>query len=295
MPTETVYGLAADATNERAVLNIFKIKDRPSFDPLIAHFAHLDHVREFVETIPENLNRLLEQHWPGPLTMLLKKNDRIPEVVTSGLSTVAIRIPNHPMALKLLSGLDFPLAAPSANPFGYVSPTSANHVNDQLGERIPYILDGGPSQIGVESTILGFDENGPVVYRLGGTKVETIEETLGPVKMALNQSSNPIAPGMLKSHYAPKRKVYIGEIEALIDEHKGKKIGVISFFSRHQAVPEAHQIILSPKANLDEAASRLFSALRLMDKLDLDLVLTERFPETGLGRAINDRLKRAAV
>ncbi|WP_405512000.1 L-threonylcarbamoyladenylate synthase [Spirosoma sp. KNUC1025] len=167
IPTETVYGLAANALNPDAVLTIFRVKNRPTFDPLIVHTDSLEKLDRFVSTIPESARDLASTYWPGPLTLLLPKKAIIPDLVTAGLPTVGIRIPNHPLTLALLNSLDFPLAAPSANPFGYISPTTAQHVADQLGLQVPYILDGGPATIGIESTIVGFDGNKPTVFRLG--------------------------------------------------------------------------------------------------------------------------------
>lgn len=296
IPTETVYGLAGNALNEEALLEIYKVKNRPKFDPLIAHTDSLEKVASHVAHIPDKALALAEAFWPGPLTLLLKKKSHIPDLLTSGLDEMAIRIPNHPLTLNLLASLDFPLAAPSANPFGYVSPTTAKHVADQLGGKIPYILDGGPCSIGIESTIIGFDENeNPIVYRLGGKHLEDIELIVGKFKLRLNQSSNPIAPGMLKSHYAPSKKLMVGRLDDLIPKYKHRKIGIISWSLAFDEVPDMHQIALSPSRNLDEAASKLFSALRQMDQLPIDLILAQRFPDEGLGRAINDRLARAST
>ena len=191
--------------------------------------------------------------------------------------------------------IDFPLAAPSANPFGYISPTTAAHVSDQLGNKIPYILEGGPCSVGLESTIIGFDTNqNPVIHRLGGMKVEEIEKVVGKVKLKLNVSSNPLAPGMLKTHYAPDKKLFIGRIPDLIDRYQHMKLGIISFKDTYQHVPIENQIVLSKKGDLGEAAKSLFGALRKMDQMEIDYILTQKFPDEGLGRAINDRLKRAA-
>ena len=296
IPTETVYGLAANALDEKAVLDIFKVKNRPKFDPLIVHTHSLTEINKYVLAIPDKAHQLAEAFWPGPLTLLLRKKHNIPDLITSGLSTVAIRIPNHELTLSLLRSLNFPLAAPSANPFGYVSPTAAMHVQKQLGNSIPYILDGGACQIGVESTIIGFDESGgAIVYRLGGKKVEDIEKLIGNVSVELNKSSNPVAPGMLKSHYAPSKPLYIGNIAALIKKHKSKHLGVISLTDSYEKSHPVKQIILSKTGNLDEAAQRIFSALREMDTPDVEIIITEKLPEIGLGRAVNDRLERASV
>ncbi|HCX23876.1 MAG: threonylcarbamoyl-AMP synthase [Flammeovirgaceae bacterium] len=295
IPTETVYGLAGNALIDDAILEIFKVKRRPKFDPLIAHTDSLDKVKSYVKRIPEVALKLADAFWPGPLTILLEKQEHIPDLLTSGLPAVAVRMPNHPLTTALLKQLDFPLAAPSANPFGYVSPTSAQHVEDQLGTKIPYILDGGPCSIGIESTIIGFDEQEkPIIYRLGGKKIEDIEAVVGKVKLKINHSSDPMAPGMLKSHYAPSKRVIIGKLDMLIERFKNQNFGIISFHKKFNEISEEKQIVLSPSKDLSEAARNLFSALRIMDQKNIDLILTEKFPEEGLGAAINDRLKRAA-
>src|ERR1043165_1177940 len=206
IPTETVYGLAANALNTDAVLKIFSVKNRPHFDPLIVHTHSKDEIKKYVAEIPPLAEKLIDAFMPGPVTVLLPKKEIIPDLVTSGLDNVAIRIPQHNLTLELLRQLDFPLAAPSANPFGYISPTTSHHVYDQLQGRIPYIIDGGSTDVGVESTIVAFEETGPVVYRLGGLALEEIERVVGKVAVNLNESSNPRSPGMLKSHYAPKKQ-----------------------------------------------------------------------------------------
>ena len=186
IPTETVYGLAANALNPIAVAKIFEAKERPTFDPLIVHTHSLQEVYKFVTNIHPALLKLAEAFWPGPLTLLLPKKEIIPSLVTSGLDRVGVRVPNHSLTLDLLSQLNFPLAAPSANPFGYISPTTAMHVEKQLGTKIPYILDGGSCEVGLESTIVG-EENGEIIiYRLGGLSVDEIETIVGKVSMQLN-------------------------------------------------------------------------------------------------------------
>lgn len=294
LPTETVYGLAANALNPDAVLKIFRVKNRPSFDPLIVHTDSVDKVQTFVTAIPELARRLAERFWPGPLTILLPKKPIIPDLVTSGLETVAIRIPNHPMALRLLSILDFPLAAPSANPFGYISPTTARHVSEQLGNRIPYVLDGGSAQVGIESTIIGFAEGGPIVYRLGGMSLEKLEALVGKVSVRSHSTSNPKAPGMLSSHYAPRKPLLLKTPAQALVNYKPERIGVLAFEEITPLVPVEHQQILSLAGDISEAAKNLFAAMRALDAFDIDVIVTELLPETGLGRAINDRLRRAA-
>ena len=291
IPTETVYGLAANALNEDAVSEIFRVKKRPSFDPLIIHTYSLDCLSQFVTEIPEQAALLAKAFWPGPLTLLLPKKDIMPDLVTSGLDRVAVRVPNHPFILELLRSLSFPLAAPSANPFGYISPTQAEHVADQLGNEIDYILDGGPCEVGVESTIVGWEDGQAIVLRVGGLSVEAIEKVIGKVHVQAVSSSNPSAPGMLKSHYAPTIPMLAGTIDDLIQEYKGKKIAVLSF---QKAYPEVYKnIILSENHSTVEAAKHLFAAMRELDKCGADIILTEFVPEEGLGKAINDRLRRA--
>ncbi len=292
IPTETVYGLAGNALNEEAIVRIFEVKKRPRFDPLIAHIAHRDQLTELVKDVPEQAARLIDAFWPGPMTLLLEKSTVIPHLLTSGSSRVAVRLPGHETARALLDRVPFPVAAPSANPFGYVSPTTAQHVQDQLGDLIPYILDGGSSEIGLESTIVGFEGNTPTVYRLGGLSLERVREVIGDVDVMLNKSSNPSAPGMLKSHYAPGKQVIIGDVAALLKDHDPKTVGVISLDKTYDVL-EMHA--LSPAGSLTEAAQHLFRVLRLLDDSDVEVILAERFPEEGLGRAINDRLERASA
>ncbi|HEU5145210.1 MAG TPA: L-threonylcarbamoyladenylate synthase [Chryseosolibacter sp.] len=291
IPTETVYGLAANALNVNAVTNIFQAKARPVFDPLIVHVPSFEKAKLYSRNIPAKAEILARQFWPGPLTLLLEKKESIPDLVTSGLPTAGFRAPNHPLTHGLLQSLDFPLAAPSANPFGYISPTTPQHVQDQLGDKISYILDGGRCEIGIESTIVGFDTEQPVVYRTGGLRIEDIENIAGKVKMEINTSSDPKSPGQLASHYAPRKKLILGNLNELLSQYASLHAGVISF-SKDYRVPS--QIILSPSGNLQEAARNLFSSLRLLDALPVDIILAEYVPNQGLGRAINDRLKRAS-
>ena len=294
IPTETVYGLAANAFDEKAVARIFTIKNRPSFDPLIVHAADVGSITKFAADLPEKAKILADAFMPGPLTLLVPKKNIIPDIVTSGLPNVAIRIPKHPLTHELLSQLPFPLAAPSANPFGYISPTTAQHVEDQLGHKVQYILDGGPCNVGVESTIFGFENGIPTIYRKGGLAIEDIENLIGPVQVKEHSTSNPQSPGMLKSHYAPGCPVILGNIEELIHKHKGKRIGVISFKKQYSSIDKDLHITLSEKGDYTEAARHLFSGMRKLDKLKPEIILAELLPEEGLGRAINDRLRRAA-
>lgn len=294
IPTETVYGLAANAFNELAIASIFKTKNRPTFDPLIVHTFHIEKVNDFVTHIPPQLLKLAHAFWPGPLTLLLPKKKNIPDLVTSGLNRVAVRIPNHPLALQLLSQLQFPLAAPSANPFGYISPTTAIHVQNQLGEKIPYILDGGACHVGLESTIVGEEDGEIIIYRLGGLSIEAIKQVVGNVTVQLNQSSNPKAPGQLKSHYAPLKPIFLTSDFIFNSESLKQKIGLLCF--GENLLNDHFSVIknLSPTSNYEEAAINLFSYLRELDDADVDVIVCHLLPEENLGSAINDRLKRAA-
>jgi len=294
IPTETVYGLAGNALDRSAVINIYKIKNRPSFNPLIVHTNKIEKLASFVLSVPDKALILAKRFWPGPLTLILPKKKIIPDLVTSGLNSVAIRIPDHTLTLDLLGILDFPLVAPSANPFGYLSPTKPEHVNDQLGDKIQYILDGSECKIGIESTIIGFEDQNPVVYRLGGVSVEKIESLIGETKVLSSSVSDPKAPGMLKSHYAPKKNLVIGNIEENLQKYASKKVAILSFKDPIAEFPLCRQIILSTSGDLEEAAKNLFDALRKIDKMNVKVILTEQVPDVGLGKAINDRLLRAS-
>jgi len=292
IPTETVYGLAGNALSEIAVSKIFEAKNRPHFDPLIVHVSEVPEVSKYVEEIPELAFNLMENFWPGALTVLLPKKSDIPDLTTSGLKEVGIRIPNHPITLELLRSLPFPLAAPSANPFGYISPTSAAHVADQLGEKIPYILDGGNCSVGIESTVLRVQHNEIEILRLGGISVEDLQRFTSNIQIQQHSSSSPASPGMLTSHYAPRKPVYVGNIRELMHEFVSQKIGVLSFKEDYQI---ESQRILSKNESFTEAAANLFAFLRQLDQLDIDVILAEFLPNENLGRAINDKLKRASA
>lgn len=293
IPTETVYGLAANALDRRAVTGIFSAKNRPSFDPLIIHVASLEDALKYVKAIPSELRILADRFMPGPLTLLLEKKDIVPDLVTSGLSRVAIRIPAHPLVQQLLAQLDFPLAAPSANPFGYISPTKAEHVLAQLADKVAYVLDGGACQVGLESTIVGIEEGQLTVFRKGGLAIEEIEALVGTVVVKAHSSSNPAAPGMLKSHYAPRKPFKLLSSTDFQAYTNDKRIGFLAF-----QTPKSNSdasIVLSANGDLAQAAQNLFASLRQLDEMDIDEIVAELLPEQGLGRAINDRLRRAAV
>ncbi len=293
IPTETVYGLAANALDKNAVIEIFNAKQRPSFDPLIVHIGNKSDVSLYARQIPTNAQKLMDTFWPGPLTVILPKQEIVPDEVTSGLETVGIRMPNHSLTLQLLNQLDFPLAAPSANPFGYISPTTPQHVFAQLQNKIPMILDGGSCEVGVESTIVGFEGELPVVYRLGGLTIEDIRNVCGDIKVEVNSSSDPKAPGMLNSHYAPLKPLKIIADDFNLSDSTNQ--AAIIVFGQFENSTNAQVYNLSPTANYKEAASNLFSFLRM---LDTDESVKEIFafllPSINLGLAINDRLNRAA-
>lgn len=296
IPTETVYGLAANAFNEDAVISVFKIKKRPFFDPLIIHTHSAEQAQKYVLDFPEQARKLAEQFWPGPLTLLLPKTRQVPDLVTSGSDLVAIRIPDHPLTLELLRMLDFPLAAPSANPFGYISPTRPEHVEAQLGEQVAYILDGGECGIGLESTIVDCSGTQPRVFRLGGLSLKSIEECIGmPVQLVLSAGSNPSAPGQLDKHYAPRTPFILCEsLNEMLLMHRHKKLAVLGF-GTFQVPDDVYALNLSTSGNLDEAARNLFHYMRLLDNIGPELIIALKVPDTGLGAAINDRLRRAGV
>lgn len=294
IPTETVYGLAANALNEEAVVNIFKAKNRPFFDPLIVHVASIEQAKNYTINWTDNAEKLAQKFWPGPMTLLLDKNNLIPDIITSGSSKVAIRIPNHPISLDLLSKLNFPLAAPSANPFGYISPTNASHVEKQLSNKVDYILDGGNSEVGIESTIIDCTTEKAIILRLGGLSIKELESCLGyKLELQTIENSNPQAPGQLDKHYAPNSKLKIVEDLNQINNDESN-IGVLSFGQNFNSIDKVFELNLSKDGNIDEAAKNLFSFLRQLDEMKFNVIYTQYLPNDGLGIAINDRLKRAS-
>jgi L-threonylcarbamoyladenylate synthase len=295
IPTETVYGLAANAFDPMAVAKIYEVKKRPQFNPLIIHTDSLEKLQSFGIQLPTSALRLAAHFSPGPLTYVVPTSSRIPDIVTAGTNAVAVRIPNHALTLSLLAQLDFPLAAPSANPSGFVSPTTAQHVAAQLGHELAYILDGGAASVGVESTIISFLEPQAEILRFGGLALEDIEGLVGKVKIpSKGFSDNPVAPGMLARHYATRYPILLGNVAEHLEQYAATDVAVISFYQKYNQVADNQSFILSPKANLAEAASQLFAAMRQADALNIKVILAEIFPNEGLGRAINDRLKRAA-
>jgi L-threonylcarbamoyladenylate synthase len=291
IPTETVYGLAANATNPNAVIKIFETKNRPDFDPLIVHIGNQEDINQWGVNIHPKILEITKELWPGPLTVVVQKSDLIPDIVTSGLDTVGIRMPNHPLTLDLLRSISFPLAAPSANPFGYISPTSAQHVDDQLGEKIPFILDGGPCDVGVESTIIQIVDDVIHVLRWGGIDEKRLSQFGLPIISATHSTSKPNAPGQLTSHYAPRKPFFLGVVSELEKAHAGKRIGHL-YWNTKSNLPVDRT--LSINSSLKEAAHNLFGFMRELDDSSVDIIIAEMVPHEGLGKAINDRLKRAA-
>lgn len=295
IPTETVYGLAANALNLKAVTRVFEVKNRPFFDPLICHFPSLEALQKLVPNLTDDQAQLLTLFSPGPLTLLVPRPSAIPELVTSGSDLVAVRIPAHPLTLELLGRLDFPLAAPSANPFGYISPTRAAHVRDQLGDRVDFILDGGPCAVGVESTVVELQPGHGRILRPGGITLEALQEAMPHLRWGYaTAEGKPKAPGQLESHYAPhKRFVLVDTPDERTEEDPAHCVFI--GFDKASALPYASQQLLSPERDLGAAAALLFEALHQADVGSHHTIVAQRVPEEGLGRAINDRLRRAAA
>jgi L-threonylcarbamoyladenylate synthase len=290
-PTETVYGLGANALDAMAVAKIFEAKERPSFDPLIVHVSDREMLRRVVREVPALAEQLIARFWPGPLTLVLPKSELVPEIVTAGLPTVAVRMPAHPVAQALIRQAGVPVAAPSANPFGYLSPTRAEHVERMLGERVDLILDGGRTEFGVESTIVLLAEK-PVVLRYGAVALEALEQVVGEVALQVEEREKPLVPGQLPQHYAPQTPIRIAAPEDIPPPQR-KRAGYLAF----REVPKGFKVVkvLSPTGNLLEAAAHLFEALHQLDRLGLEAIYAEPIPEVGLGRAIMDRLRRAST
>ena len=293
IPTETVYGLAANTFDEDAVSQIFEIKQRPRFNPLIIHIKSIDDLQKVATNIPQKAMILARHFWPGALTLVLPKKKIVPNIVTAGKNTVGVRVPSHPVALQLLQQLDFPLAAPSANPFGYISPTCVAHVQNQLGDKIPFILEGGNCEKGIESTIIGFENNEPVLYRVGAISKEEIEKIIGKINQKTEAAEAPPAPGMLTKHYSPKTKLKIStNISADIEKYKNQAVGFLVFSNINYE--KSQKIIqLTKTENLNEAAQKLYAAMHQLDAAGFELILAEKFPEKGIGISLNDRLYRA--
>ena len=299
-PTETVYGLGADATNAQAVAKIFQVKGRPRFDPLIVHVASKEEACSLWTRCPDMAHRLMEAFWPGPLTLVLPKNERIPDLVTAGLSTVAVRIPDHPVALALIHQAACPVAAPSANRFGRTSPTTAQAVEDDLGKSVDVILDAGPTRIGVESTVIAFEHETVVVLRPGGIPVEAIKEVAGTVAVAHTNPAQPSSPGMLARHYAPRTPLYLFDGLTNPRVRLGPvgmttgRMGLLSFGPVMEPSGFTLAEVLSHQGDLVEAAASLFQAIRRLDAEGLEAMVATQTPEHGLGLAIMDRLRKAS-
>lgn len=294
LPTETVYGLAGNAYNDSVIRKIFDLKKRPLYNPLIVHIRSASCLHEVAQNIPEMAFKLSEKFWPGPLTLLLEKKEQISALVTAGKNTVAVRVPDHPFILDVLNRLEFPLAAPSANPFGSISPTCAEHVSDYFDQSLSVILDGGECERGIESTIVGFEENTPVLYRYGSISVEDIEKVAGKLRVNTKNDKHPDAPGMLSRHYSPATDTYFADnVEDLINDFDGKRIGLLLFKNKFQESKIRVQEVLSRDGDLTEASRNLYAALHRLDKAGLDVIIAEKLPDYGLGAAMNDRLRRA--
>jgi L-threonylcarbamoyladenylate synthase len=296
-PTETVYGLGCDAMNAEAAAKVFEAKQRPQFDPLIVHIADLKQLEIVIGSLPDLGQRLIDAFWPGPLTLVLPKQPAIPDLITAGLSTVAVRMPNHPVAQTLIREADTPIAAPSANPFGYVSPTTAQHVADGLGNRVDLILDGGPCPVGVESTIVSLAGPQPELLRPGSITIEQLSAVIGAVRRASSVNQLPLAPGQLSRHYATQTQLTIlasaGARPILKD---GARAGLLIYSQAKDTDNRFAAIeVLSSTGDLMEAARHLFAALRRLDSLGLDRIYAEPCQEEGLGVAIMDRLRRCAT
>ncbi len=293
LPTETVYGLAADATRADAAVKIFEAKQRPFFDPLIVHLPDLGWLDRIARTDSPIITKLIEKFWPGPLTLVLPRCEIVPDIVTSGLHTVAVRMSAHPVFRAIATAFGKPLAAPSANPFGRISPTTVEHVRDGLGGRIPLIVDGGPCAVGIESTIVAVNDGRLRILRAGPVTPDDLA-AFGEVEFA-SAGVTPNAPGQLKSHYAPRTPLRLGERSTLNAQRSTPNAGVLAFTPLENPGEFTAIEILSPTGDLREAAATLFAKLRRLDEAGLNLIFAEPVPEHGLGLAIMDRLRKAAA
>ena len=297
IPTETVYGLAANPFKEDAVDKIYKLKNRPKNNPLIIHCHSIEQIEKYVKEIPKDAYELAKQFWPGPLTILLKKNNLIPDFVTAGSEYAAFRIPNHPITLELLKSIDYPLVAPSANPSNRVSPTKAIHVYDYFKETIDFILDGGDCIEGIESTIVHFDDGTPKILRPGSVTFQQLFYVTPSIEMNQEIQDEPQAPGMSKKHYSPLtpfttiEKIEIKKIIKYQSEYP--KIALITQKKDFISIKNIDVFSLSEKGDLTQIATNLYDTLITLDSKKYDLIITELAPEVGVGIAINNRLKRA--
>lgn len=293
-PTETVYGLGADATSADAVARIFDAKDRPRFDPIIVHLANAGLLETVTDNLPPQAVTLADAFWPGPLTMVLPRGDAIPPIVSAGLSTVGVRVPDHPIASRLIELADRPIAAPSANQFGRISPTTAAHVREQFGDQLDEVLDGGPCRVGVESTVLDLTGALPTLLRHGGVTREQLQEVVGTIEV--HQGTQPVdqaapSPGMLARHYAPNTPVVLLN---RLSVPPGPGSGLLTLTRPDSPDGWAQIEVLSEAGDLVEAAAGFFAALHRLDDAGLEQIVALEFPETGLGVALNNRLVRAA-
>jgi L-threonylcarbamoyladenylate synthase len=288
-PTETVYGLGAIAFDIQAVARIFEIKGRPRFDPLIVHADTAQSAFELCSSVSTLARELAAAFWPGPLTLVLPKRPEVPDLVTAGLTSVAIRVPSHSLALELISAVGVPLAAPSANRFGRLSPTTAAHVQRDLGGALELILDGGPSQAGIESTIVSLIHERPQLLRTGAISPEALRPVIGPVEAVQQPQTHLLAPGQLRSHYAACTPMQ--PLDAAVAPRPGERVGLLAVGPR-SATGYVAQEVLSASNNLREAAANLFAALHRLDEQHLDRIVCEFAPAEGLGLAINERLWR---
>ena len=304
-PTETVYGLGANACSDEAVRKIYQAKGRPSDNPLIVHIASVNKLDEIVKDIPNYAYKLIDEFWPGPLTLILpKKGDRLSTLVTAGLDTVGVRMPSHPIALSLIREADVPIAAPSANQSGKPSPTHASHVYHDLNGKISGIIDGGATGVGVESTVLDCSSTVPTILRPGGVTKEQLESVIGEVQLdqaLIEEGLAPKSPGMKYTHYAPNAPVVIvnGRLEFLqkiIDQHQkeGKKVGVLTTEEAFNQLEAYKVIACGRRANLQTVAAELYDVLRKFDNEEVDIIFSESFPQSGVGEAIMNRLLKAA-
>jgi L-threonylcarbamoyladenylate synthase len=293
IPTETVYGLAGNMWSEKAVNTIYNLKQRPRSNPLIVHVASLDAAQALVKEIPDPLLELAKQFWPGPLTLLLEKSSQVPDTITAGSSKVALRIPAHPLTRTLLEQLSFPLVAPSANPYTRISPTTAEHVRFYFGDTIPLILDGGPCEKGLESTIIGLDNNQPVLYRAGALALEQIEQCIGPITHFQPQGNETPSPGLAARHYAPLTPTEICKREE-IESKYSLNAAVLVLQHAIAGIPLDHQFVLAATGSLPEAAQNFYRVLHQIDQTGFKKIICEQLPTEGLGITLNDKLTRAS-
>ena len=289
-PTETVYGLGADALNPMAVAKIFELKKRPSFDPLIVHISDISYIKKLTKNNDDRIYKLAERFWPGPLTIVMKKSEIVPDIVTSGLPTVGIRMPDNKIALELITKSETAIAAPSANLFGRVSPTTAQHVKKQL-KGVDFILDGGKTKVGIESTIIALNEEGFEILRYGLITKEEIKKVI-PICTESKNKKNILAPGMLKSHYSPSKPLFILN-KNILEKIDRKKVGLLSFSGKDT---EGFKIVIELTKNQDlkEYAVNLFESMHKLEESDVEYIVAEPVPEIGVGLAIMDRLKKAS-